>query len=127
MLKHTGFADAFVAGSGITRGVMYRLIIGEKITEIPDDAFKECFFVDDVVFESDVNITRIGNRVFYATKLKDTYIPSSVTSIGDEAFASTDKVRDITFNEPSKLESIGSRAFAGADLCLLKLPIQSQL
>ena len=88
---------------------------GTPVTEIAADAFKNYLNLVTVTYESDTNITKIGDYAFYnCSKYANVIIPSSVTSIGNYAFQGI--IGNITFNSNSNLLTIGNYGFSGSTI-----------
>lgn len=88
------------------------------------NSFYNCKKLESITFESDNNLTTIGNDAFGGcTALKELTIPSSVERIGSSAFGAqrssmTTLVNEgctsltkVTFSKDSKLSYLGERAF----------------
>lgn len=88
-----------------------KIIIGDGITEIGDDALSGYFYVREIEFGS--NVEAIGNHAFAQLKSLETLtVPSSVRIIDYGAFENCISLRSITLE--NGVESVGEKAFAGA-------------
>ena len=84
-------------------------IIPDSVTDIGEQAFANCYGLEEVTIGK--NVTSIGNGAFrFSMPLKSITIPGSVVTIGKEAFFSCRTLADITLNEG--VSSIGKLAFA---------------
>ena len=94
-------------------------IDGYTITEIGDNAFRQCAGLEYITLPN--SLTRIGNEAFFmCTVLPEMEIPSGVTSIGNNAFAFCTSIKNIEL--PSALKRIGSCAFLCTDITTIDLP-----
>ena len=90
--------------------VIERIIIGDGVTTIGENAFRDCSNLTSVTIPN--SITEIGGRAFEGCReLTSVTIPNSVTKIGDSAFAGCRSLKNFTFG--SGLQSIGREAFSG--------------
>ena len=92
------------------------IVIPSGIKEILGAAFRECQYLQSVIFEENSQLATIGGNAFRLTSIKDIEIPNSVTYIGDGAFGQTEYssialLETITFGENSQLTYIGDNAF----------------
>ena len=92
-------------------GINYQLttiIIGDKVTEIGNSAFRTCDRLKSV--ELPEGITKIENGTFEGcVRLQIIEIPESVTSIGDGAFSTCVKLSSVIL--PEHVNSLGNLAF----------------
>ena len=92
-------------------GINYQLttiIVGDKVTEIGNSAFRTCDRLKSV--ELPEGITRIENGTFEGcVRLQIIEIPESVTSIGDGAFSTCVKLSSVIL--PEHVNSLGNLAF----------------
>jgi len=80
-----------------------------SVTEVHDEAFKDCNKLKVVVLSDGIN--KIGNGSFKGCKkLKRVVLNNGLKQIGDDAFANC-SIDSITFH--STITKIGDRAFAG--------------
>ncbi len=114
------FADGCML-EAIPQGAFYgctslkKITIPEYVKEIgggsKNGAFYNCFVLESVVFESDVNCTLIGNYAFYGCAALSTFeIPKSVGTLGSYAFSGA-SIKAITI--PFTTTTIGTGAFEG--------------
>ncbi len=67
------------------------------ITEIADDAFKNCDFITSVDFTSSTNLRSIPENCFYnCNQLKYVTLPENVREVQPAAFQENDNLKDIT-------------------------------
>lgn len=84
------------------------LMIGNGVTNIPDNAFYNCPKLTSVSIPD--SVISIGSYTFYkCSNLTNIIIPDSVTSIGIEAFRSCNNLTSVTIG--IGVTSIGARAF----------------
>ena len=92
-------------------GINYQLttiIVGDKVTEIGNSAFRTCDRLKSV--ELPEGITKIENGTFEGcVRLQIIEIPESVTSIGDGAFSTCVKLSSVIL--PEHVNSLGNLAF----------------
>lgn len=99
-----------VSDSIITDADIYGdyLIIPNSITSIGDDAFYNCYALDNIIIPD--SVTSIGKSAFDSCKsLKSVTIPDSVTSIGTHAFEECHSLTSVTI--PDSVMSIGGLVF----------------
>ena len=85
---------------------------GVPVTNIYDNAFKECKEITSVILPN--GIINIGDFSFYyCFNLSSIVIPNSVISIGDSAFENCNSLTSIII--PSSVTSIGEEAFYSCD------------
>lgn len=78
------------------------------LTEIPEDAFRNCSSLAGVTFPN--SITAIGKYAFqYCTSLTSVKIPEGVTTIGQSAFENCESLTSVTI--PSSVTAINNQAF----------------
>ncbi len=77
----TGFADVGVK----------KIVIPETVQKIDTEAFRNNFFVEEIVFDGKSRLKEIGHGAFLDCRsLKSITIPASVEKLGKWAFANTD-------------------------------------
>lgn len=90
-----------------------KVIIGDGVTSIGDDAFYTCKSLESITMGN--SVTSIDYGAFaYCSGLKSVTIGNSVTSIGDNAFYCCASLASVTI--PDSVTSIGQEAFAGCGL-----------
>ena len=91
--------------------------VPEGVTEIGENAFKECDMLSDVSLPS--TLTTISSSAFFACmSLEEIDIPENVTSIGYAAFFNC-PLTEVDF--PAALSEIGSTAFTATALTSIDL------
>ena len=76
------------------------LTIGNKVTSIPNSAFKDCVSLESVTIGN--RVTSIGGSAFEGcSSLTEIEIPSSVTYIGNYAFRNCSSLTSVTFENTS--------------------------
>jgi hypothetical protein len=92
---------------------------------IRSEAFQNVSSLTSVTFESDSQLTSIGQRAFYsATALISITLPEGVTTIGDYAFYGATSLTSITI--PSSVDSIGSLVFYQTSLASFTVLAESE-
>ena len=119
--------------------VITSIVIPKSVTSIDNNAFYLCTSLASAAFESDSQLSSIGDNAFRncegLTTIKiprgvisisdrafsscnnftTVKIPRDVISIGDYAFSSCYRLTNVTFEVGSQLESIGTYAFYGCN------------
>jgi hypothetical protein len=86
-----------------------KVIIGEKITKINNDAFNKCTCLEYIYLPN--SLTKIGGRVFQeCEKLDDILIPNNVDTIASDCFGKSG-IKEFNINDGSKLKKISKRTF----------------
>ena len=70
-----------------TRPNVRRVVIHKNVTEIAEDAFRDWTNLEEVVFEPDSRLERIGDRAFAGTALREFIAPKGLRELGENAFA----------------------------------------
>ena len=84
------------------------VVIPEGVTEIGNEAFRSCFYLESIEIPN--GVTTIGNEAFtLCDSLRFIHIPNSVTSIGDGAFSWCESLQSVKI--PDSVTSIGENAF----------------
>ncbi|MBQ7352485.1 MAG: leucine-rich repeat domain-containing protein [Clostridia bacterium] len=104
-----GYTDSICEGfcSGLPMLESFELSESE-ITEIGDNAFKNCTSLRNVTFKNP--ITAIGNSAFELTAL-ESFNASSLVSVGNRAFYGCQGLNSFDLSINNTLEAIGSEAF----------------
>lgn len=96
-----------------------KIVVGEGITYIGNNAFKGADRVEELVLPS--TLQTIGENAFYQLySLKALALPDALTSVGSHAFEECKSLQSVTFG--SKLEEIGYSAFEDCDIQSLQFP-----
>ena len=86
-----------------------RIIIGDGVTTIGEEAFWYCSSLTSVTIPN--SVTYIGGEAFYkCSALTSVTIPNSVTYIGGEAFCNCSRLTSISI--PNSITEIGGSAFS---------------
>ena len=89
-------------------GKVTSFIIPDGVTEIGDDAFRGCYFLESIVIPD--SVTKIGANAFEnCESLKSVKIPNGVTEIGDYAFYNCHSLKSIDISD--SVTKIGKDAF----------------
>lgn len=101
------------------RANIVKIVVGDGITSISDQAFATCYAVTEVSLGDSVE--RIGSGAFCeCSKLKTISLPDSLKSIDSGAFADATALATIEFGKG--LETIGTYAFQGTAITDLAIP-----
>ena len=93
------------------RSQITKIVIGDGITRVGNNAFLWLSSVKEVEFQSKGSLTSIGTQAFYECyQLPSVAIPSGVTSIGTNAFAYNTALKSVSI--PNTVKIIGYGAFA---------------
>ena len=88
--------------------------VGAGCQAIFANAFKNNTTLETITFESDENLTSIGDYAFKdATSLKNITIPKTCQKIGKEAFYQCASLEKVTFAKENDMKLIGEYAFLG--------------
>lgn len=103
--------EYFPAGKGGT------YTIPNTVTEIQSLAFYQCGNLENIYFESGINLETIPGQAFaYCTKLTSIEIPASVTYLDYQAFNNCSNLVAVSFEEASLLEGFGNLVFSSCPL-----------
>lgn len=101
--------------------VVTKIVIGDGITSIPDNAFSDMNNVTTVQLGS--NITKIDERAFAGcTNLKEIYLPAKLEKLGVNAFYNCESLSTVTFAPGIQLTTIPEYAFYGTAIEELVTP-----
>lgn len=105
----SGIAKGAFHDSG-TESAITSITLPGTITEIPEDAFRDCTKLESIMLPSGVTI--IGKNAFYGcTSLKTVGLGNSLEEIGDYAFYNCYSIGTVTL--PGTVNTIGDGAFEG--------------
>lgn len=97
-----------VVGDGYFYGNYDTVVIGDKVTELVYNAFKDISYIKQVTLGK--SLSKLGTSVFAnCTGLTEITIPESMTIIPDNTFKGCTSLRNV--NIPSTLTTIGVGAF----------------
>lgn len=103
--------EYFPAGKGGT------YTIPNTVTEIQSLAFYKCGKLENIYFESGINLKTIPSQAFaYCTKLTSIEIPASVTYLDYQAFNNCSNLVTVSFEDASLLEGFGNVVFSSCPL-----------
>jgi len=85
------------------------VVIPNTVTSIGVSAFDYTFSLASITFESDSQLTSIGQYAFYGSTPTSLTIPNSVTSIGFAAFYGLKSLTSLTI--PDSVTTLGNSAF----------------
>ena len=96
-----------VIGKGAFSGLdgLKTIIIPSTVTEIANDAFSFNNTLENVIFQENSKLERIGIRAFSGCRnLKNINLPESLSEIGSSAFSSCSSLKEITI--PKKVKEL---------------------
>ena len=105
-----------------TKTQLQFLTIPSSLISIADYSFARNKSLEEVIFESNSELTRIGDHAFVSSSINDLEIPASVTSIGRDAFHNTESLEQVKFAPGSQLKSIGDGAFSYSAISAIAIP-----
>ncbi len=86
------------------------LVIPDSITEICDNAFRDCYFIEKVIFSPNSKLEKINPGVFSSCKnLKEISFPSTLKKIEDNSFLECKSLTKITL--PKSIVYVSKFAF----------------
>ena len=101
-----------IKDAGFSSSSISTVTIPATVTEIGDNAFEYCYVLGNVTFETNSQLTSIGDYAFSGCEaLTEIEIPASVTEIEYGAFEYCYVLGNVTFEANSQLTSIGDYAF----------------
>ena len=110
-------------GAGVFRGkFIQKITIGKNVASIGNEAFADCAFLKEIVFEESDTPLTIGDVAFYkCSRLETLELPDRLTSIGANAFEDcTSLAIDLVI--PEKVTSIGVNAFRQSAIKSIAIP-----
>lgn len=90
------------------------ITLPSTLTSLGLSVFKYATALTSVVFEKNVQLSRIEAYTFYGTNIENITIPASVESMGMYVFSECKNLNSVTFEENSKLVAIQTYVFDGA-------------
>ncbi len=100
-------------------GAFKTIILNDNITELPDEIFANCIYLEEVVLPA--NLKEIPYRCFYnRNKLKNLTVPANVEIIGTEAYSGSSLSGDIILG--NNITTIGSGAFSNTNITSIIIP-----
>lgn len=109
-----------VMKGGAPRLNVKRVVVHAGVTEIAENSFWGWTNLEEVVFEPNSRLEKIGDHAFAGTALKEFTAPGSLQMIGAGAFMGCKSLKTVTLNEG--LEGIGDSAFKSSGLETIYLP-----
>lgn len=102
------FYDSIISRIDYSKDKLEKVILGDSVTEIDDDAFRGCTSLHEIVIPN--SVTKIGDDAFRdCTSLYEIVIPNSVTEIDNGAFYGCKSLEEIVI--PNSVTYIGPGAF----------------
>lgn len=99
---------------GLYKDQIQRVIIGDRITSLCDDAFKNCKMLTYVGLGTDSALTNIGSGAFSGCdKITSITFPRNLRKIGSEAFKDTGLSGIVVL--PIRVNDLAPDAFTGCD------------
>ena len=94
-----------------------------EINTIPNSAFKNTYYLEDIEIPSDISIDSIGESAFENShNLKEFDLSIVKNSIGSKAFYHCNNLSTINLTASSEITSIGSYAFSNTKISNVELP-----
>ena len=88
------------------------IVIGTFVTDISNNAFKECSNLTSLSFDANSQLKTIGVYAFYLSNLSGSItLPASLTSIGTGVFFGLSNLTFVSFESDSQLATINAYAF----------------
>ena len=75
------------------------VVVHKNVTEIADNAFRDWTNLEEVVFEPNSRLERIGDHAFAGTALREFTAPGSLKVIGSGAFMNCKSLKAVRLNE----------------------------
>jgi len=95
-----------------------RVVLPEKIKEIPKLLFSDCYNLKEITIPD--GVTKIEERAFYWSGIENINLPTTLQTIGKEAFSECNYLKSIIL--PPNLKTIEERAFSCSKLESVNLP-----
>jgi hypothetical protein len=100
----------YIGISSFYNSAITSFTISKNVTNISDQAFQNCVYLNTVTFNTPSSLTTFGTAVFRGcTSLTTITIPNSVTTLSDQLFYECSGLSSI--NIPSNVTSIGTYSF----------------
>ena len=113
-----------VIGEGAFSGLdgLKTIIIPSSVTEIANEAFSYNGTLENVIFQENSKLEKIGTRAFRECRnLKSINLPSSLKNLGNEAFYYCTSLKEITI--PGNVKNLNSYTFCGCS-ALIKINLE---
>lgn len=102
-------SNTSILPSLIYSGGLADVTLGDNVTSVPANTFKDCTGLESVKLGE--NVVSIGDNAFYdCSMLESVTLGKNLESIGDNAFYGCHELKEITLCE--KINTIGKNAFA---------------
>lgn len=93
-----------------TSDKLKKVILGDKVEDVPEEFLRECTSLEEIVFSD--NVKSIGENAFYGcSSLQKAVFPASLSCISQMAFGACTSLTEITL--PDSLEILPGNAFSG--------------
>jgi hypothetical protein len=94
--------------------IISEITIPASVTNIRNDAFRECSSVQTLILAEDSKLTRIGASAFFRTSLEsDITLPGSVTKIGEKAFDNFNGEHLYIYVPEGKILTVNGKKYKG--------------
>lgn len=105
-----------------SESIIERIEIPCHITEIGDNAFSFCQKLQQVTFESNSELHKIGRNAFAFSSIKNIIIPDNIVKIEEESFNKCMKLQKVEFTPKSELKTIERNAFCDSKIETIVFP-----
>jgi len=93
------------------------LTLGDNITTITKNAFKDCSNIIDISISNAVNIDNLGEGAFQnCENIKTFFMPRRVTILKNNLFKGCTKLQNINFGSPDNIQKIEDNVFQNCNI-----------